>query len=37
MKDIIRQYFETMLEDGFDIENAKENLIEIVEEISQEF
>ena len=37
MKDIIRQYFETMLEDGFDIESAKENLIEIVEEISQEF
>ena len=37
MKDIIREYFKDMLEDGFDIESAKENLIEIVEEISCEF
>ena len=36
MKDIIRNYFETMLEDGFDLESAKDNLLEVVEEISQE-
>lgn len=37
MKDSIKLYFETMLYEGFDLESAKENLIEIIEEISEEF
>jgi len=37
MKDMIREYFNNMLEDGYDIESAKDNLIELVEEIVQEF
>ena len=37
MDDMIREYFNIMLEDGIDIEGAKENLIDLVEEISQEF
>ena len=37
MKEMIRNYFKNMIEDGFDIESAKENLEEIIEEIVQEF
>lgn len=37
MDDMIREYFNIMLEDGIDIEGAKDNLIELVEEIAQEF
>ena len=36
MKDMIRKYFYQMLADNFDIESAKDNLIEIVEEIAEE-
>ena len=37
MKDMIREYFEQMLEDGFDIDSAKDNLMDIVVEIATEF
>lgn len=37
MKDMIREYFNVMIEDGFDLESAKNNLYEIIEEIAQEF
>lgn len=37
MKDIIKNYFETMLEEDFDLESARENLIELIEEISEEY
>ena len=37
MKDIIRDYFEQMLEDDFDIESAKDNLMDLVVEIADEF
>ena len=37
MKDIIREYFETMLQDGFDLENAEDNLMDMVAEIAGEF
>lgn len=37
MKDMIREYFRLMLEDNYDLESAKDNLLEIVEEIAQEF
>lgn len=37
MKDMIREYFSQMLEDNIDIEAAKDNLIELMEEIAQEF
>lgn len=37
MKDMIREYFSQMLENNIDIEAAKDNLIELVEEIAQEF
>lgn len=36
MKDMIREYFELMLEDDIDLEGAKENLLEIIEEIVEE-
>lgn len=36
MKDAIREYFKQMLEEGFDIESAKDNLIDLVIEISYE-
>ncbi len=37
MDDMIRQYFDIMLEEDFDLEGAKENLLELVEEIAQEY
>ena len=37
MKDMIREYFEIMLNDGLELEGAKDNLLELVEEIAQEF
>lgn len=37
MKDMIREYFEQMLENGFDLESAKDNLLDLVVEISDEF
>lgn len=40
MKDIIREYFNQMLYvrlDDMSVEGAKENLIELVEEIADEF
>jgi len=37
MKDMIREYFSQMLEDGFDLENAKDNMLDIVVEIASEF
>ena len=37
MKDSIRLYFETMLYEGFDLESAKDNLTEIIEEICEEY
>lgn len=36
MKDTIREYFKIMVDDGFDIEAAKDNLIEIIEYIGKE-
>ena len=36
MRDMIREYFSQMLEDGIDIESATENLIELVNEIASE-
>lgn len=36
MKDMIREYFELMLEDDISLEGAKENLLEIIEEIVEE-
>jgi hypothetical protein len=37
MKEMIREYFNQMLEDGIDIEGAKDNLLDIVIEIASEF
>lgn len=37
MKDMIREYFTQMLEDDFDIESAKDNLMDLVVEIANEF
>ncbi len=37
MKDIIREYFSQMICDGFNLENAKDNLLDIVIEIASEF
>lgn len=37
MKDMIREYFEQMLEDEIDIESAKDNLMDLVVEIADEF
>ena len=37
LKDVIREYFKNMLEDDFNIESAKDNLIQVVEEIANEF
>lgn len=36
MKESIKEYFKLMLEDDFDIESAKENLLEIIDEIVEE-
>lgn len=37
MKEMIREYFNQMLEDGQDLESAKDNLLDIVREIASEF
>ena len=37
MKDIIREYFNCMLNDNLELEGIKENLLEIIEEIYQEY
>ena len=37
MKDMIREYFNQMLDNGFDLESAKDNLLDIVIEIASEF
>lgn len=37
MKDMIREYFEQMLENEIDIESAKDNLMDLVVEIASEF
>ncbi len=37
MKDTIKLYFETMLEDGFDLEASYDNLVELIEEIYNDF
>ena len=37
MKDEIRQYFRDLLEDGFDVDSATDNLMDIVAEIRAEF
>lgn len=37
IKKEIREYFECMLEDGFDIYASKNNLMELVEEIAVEY
>lgn len=37
MKDMIREYFTQMLDSGFDLESAKDNLLDIVIEIASEF
>ena len=37
MKDIIREYFKIMLEQDIDLEAAEDNLLDIIEEIKQEF
>lgn len=36
MKDMIRKYFEQMLENDIDIESAKDNLMDLVVEIADE-
>ena len=33
MKDMIREYFNQMLDNGFDLESAKDNLLDIVIEV----
>ena len=37
IKDIIREYFESMLSAHYDLESAKDNLMDIVIEIASEF
>ena len=37
MKDMIREYFNQMLEDNFDIDSALDNLLDLVVEIAGEF
>ena len=37
MKDMIREYFSQMIDEGFDLESAKDNLLDIVLEIASEF
>lgn len=37
MKDMIREYFSQMLENGFDLESAKDNMLDIIIEIASEF
>jgi len=37
MKEEIRNYFKEMLNDGFELDETKENLLEIVEEIAEEY
>jgi len=36
MEDIIRNYFDTMMQDDFDLDAAYDNLIEIIDEIKAE-
>ena len=36
MKDMLREYFNQMLDDDIDVEAAKENLLEIIDEIIEE-
>lgn len=36
MKDIIKIYFDTMMQDGFDLDAAYDNLIEMIDEIKAE-
>lgn len=36
MKDIIKNYFDTMLQDGFELDAAYDNLIELIDEIKEE-
>ena len=37
MKESIREYFKNMLDDGFDLESATDNLMDLVAEIAGEF
>lgn len=37
MRELIREYFKDMLDQGFDLEAATDNLMELVTEISGEF
>ena len=37
MRDIIREYFNQMLKEEISIEGAKENLLELIDEVAEEY